>query len=677
MPIMSGKEFEDGIKLGAFHSRGPELNALVQLLKDHDGKWADEKNLEALGRTLIAYLKKKGFSEDQVAGQRDTKGTVTRLRKQVAAELKTAGLMELYLKLTTRDERTTVGGQLADEFSIAFKERFAPPDKDPAWRVQCKKSYNELLMRCEAKNIMTSRVGPLLKCLEPALDNTKSPPSREEVCHEIREAIQRKAAFKKSVKERYGDALEKLETAARKDIFHHELHIGCENELNGTTIVLLKCAEADTAFKGHTVLNNSAVAEISYGYKIAQTKKITELNIAYCQLEVEGAGGSVQSEAHRGKDGLIEHITGPLSPYGNPSLHDNAMAALKILVEMLPDLCDPDDNPGSLSVQRVMGRFFPIATVLEEYNRRLPQGLKDFALYECPYRFGGVDYSWYVAASHYKGISAGTQVNFEVPLAKLADESFVSLLSSKAGLYKECHSEAALFLAGVGVNPKTYVRIHALMSLFCFEAMIMCWENEYTAQTKKKIEAGTAKNQYDLLPKTGVNDLLRVGLSAEEKKLIREKVYPKMKDLEARLIEDHWILLDSLSTLKRPSNLEYYRKWCFEPAGSSRYAKETANCYGNAVKPRCSDSCSRPQGHHGPHGSATRAERAFSGSGKPLPVGMYRVTEGVKSGGSYEPIVVFEARLGTDHFVQLGKHDVSAETRSAQFKRLEAAQKLK
>jgi hypothetical protein len=174
-----------------------------------------------------------------------------------------------------------------------------------------------------------------------------------------------------------------------------------------------------------------------------------------------------------------------------------------------------------------------------------------------------------------------------------------------------------------------------------------------------------------------LNDLLRVGLSAEEKKLIREKVYPKMKDLEARLIEDHWILLDSLSTLKRPSNLEYYRKWCFEPAGSSRYAKETANCYGNAVKPRCSDSCSRPQGHHGPHGSATRAERAFSGSGKPLPVGMYRVTEGVKSGGSYEPIVVFEARLGTDHFVQLGKHDVSAETRSAQFKRLEAAQKLK
>jgi len=61
----------------------------------------------------------------------------------------------------------------------------------------------------------------------------------------------------------------------------------------------------------------------------------------------------------------------------------------------------------------------------------------------------------------------------------------------------------------------------------------------------------------------------------------------------------------------------------------------------------------------------------------PFPCGMYRVTEGVKSSGSYEPIVVFEARLGTDHFVQLGKHDASAEARSAQFKRLEAAQKLK
>lgn len=677
MSIMSGVEFENGIKLGFFHSRGKELDKVVKILKEHRGEWS-QGQLYELAEALGAYLQKKGFVESQVGGKRDLKtGTVTELRRQVAKACRDAGLMPQYVALTTLDERTT-GGELSDQFYTEIRQMEEeilgppPPDNDPAWRAQCKESYNQILMRVEQKNRMTSRLAALLNCLEPALDLRKTPPTREEVCHEVREALARTHVFKKSVKERYGDLLEKLETAARKGLFHAELHIGCENELSGTTIILAKAASVEGKSRKNRLANDQ-LADIAYGIKLARTKTTTPLGIAYTVLEVEGAGATTQSAAHKGKDGLIEHITGPLTPYGNPSDHDRAMAALAKLRETLLDYDWEVHEQGGFIVEKVAGVFFPLADVLRDYNAKLSKNLKDFELEEVTY--GG--YRWYVAVAPERGISAGTQVNFEVPLCKLVTDDFASLFDARADLYKACRERARLALEGVGMGGPENVRIHALLSLFFYEALIMAWIHGQNAFTGKPMEAGTSKNQYGLLPKTGVNDLIRV-LTGEERRNIREKLLPAMPAAEARLIADEWKVLEPLNRFAAPPDLQTYRDWCFKPGASCRYENESTHRYGNGVKPTCSTrDCRRPRGHPGAHGDyASRAEKPFSGSGKPLPVGVYRVTKGIKKDAIYEPILVFEARNQQDVFVRLGKDDMSPEQRSEQLSRLEKAQRL-
>jgi len=515
----------------------------------------------------------------------------------------------------------------------------------------------ELQVRCGTRNLAKSRVKPLLDLLAQG-------PLPQQVLREVARTRKRTRPRTLSVNFKYGPVLDRLEDECLKQLqirrhrrasFGNHLHVGPENELKGTTVVLLD----NTTKQPH---------EIGYGTLIARTKAVSDVaKIALIELQVEGASGG--STEHSGTSGMIEHIGGPISV--KDDLYPRSRVALGVFIDKLATTTSLLTEV--VKIGTVSKAFIPLAAVLAAYHQELH--LKDpeldlFALEEAQYK----NCTWYVAVD--KKIQSETQLNFEVPLRNVIKKDFIDLFDKerqRSPLLTASSAAAKTLVTQLFPAVVDKDKLAAFFAIYYFVAAVQCYlhrRNTLLAKTFKK--AGMSdhemKNQYEFLPKTPVNDLLRVAFTAVEKTEIAKKtaVASAFATLRSRMTNE---ILGCLAKAKYMTGAPDDANEDFQfdlvhdaylvPGAGYRYEGESTTTYGSGPREPCGvllgpdSACQRPKGHPDAHGAFVLAETPFTGTGKPVPVQEHYVEGEV----GIEAVIVFEGRMVQDELAKIGKRD--------------------
>jgi hypothetical protein len=489
------------------------------------------------------------------------------------------------------------------------------------------------------------------------------------VIQEISRVRRKTKWFKKgSVNKKYGSILDQLNTYCEQSITRHRRQsfykyqsVGAEHELSGTKIARPR--------SGGPV----AFVEIAYGQRIAVTEGQVKLGergargIPLAELQVEGATGGAAE--HTGEHGMIEVVTGPLS--FSFADYDRSVDFVKTLIQCIDKVTAGNTKAKGKQLQprgmQVGARFYPFSAVADLFNREMRRKGKDYEDFKLLVN-DEPNSEWKVAKT--KNITSHVQINFDVPLRNICTQDFKNIFSPKLQpTINACQQKARELFPSPG-----HIHIASILALYYFNACmkVYTWATNTwkKAGRQKPMSDSDAKNIHEMLLKTPVNDLIRLGLTEELKNKLLERTADPIEWIQTRtqmtahLYQIIEVMENQMRTLKvakkviGEERLEKYLKrmhrQVFEPGMGERYTNETDKKYGDDLRSKgyCgaeyslpdekrSRICLRIKGHTGAHGYV-EAELAFSSTGKPLPV----VSHWFEEQGTFtmEPVVVFEDR---------------------------------
>jgi hypothetical protein len=447
---------------------------------------------------------------------------------------------------------------------------------------------------------------------------------------------------------------------------YQTLHVGAENELAGTCLKLW-----DTNLK--------RFVEPPYGVDIAETA-LGDCNLPNMSFQPD------QIDKHK-KTAIIEHVGGPRKT-ANSEHEKNLKSACRILVETLKD-------PQTFKKQeRLKGENVTLLTdVLDVYNKKL---FRQYPPAQNPprqnpiylqFKLKAVAFSqtqvWYVKLS--RKVDPRTQLNFEVPFRNLGhipitgaeeDNDFAQAFTkaNHKEMFLACRQKANALVTerflpiakeyyqNTQGKTYTYIKLDKLRSLFTLYYYIRAVE-----RTRRKVQ----KDSYELLPKVGVNDLIRNGLNARDREVLVQVTgnaggrpvtasrtpppitFAQLKlDMNKHIMECATILYgDSLSSNLNEIPLDALHEAVFKPeAQHQRYTNETNTAYGNGI------SATAPKPINDESKYRELRNRPDTPTFKPLQALSYRYDDANKTNGyGQELIIVFESRHDKHPFSRVGK----------------------
>jgi hypothetical protein len=418
----------------------------------------------------------------------------------------------------------------------------------------------------------------------------------------------------------------------RRQSFNRGLHVGAENELSGTTIVLLD------------EMSNMPVP-IGYGQRIARTRGQSNVMdqrsgrfLPLNEFQVEGASGS-DPNVHTGSKGMIEVVGGPMQVNDNPI----ASECLGLFIDVCADMRRNRPIDKEVTIGKVKYSLFRLDRVLNAYNQRLQArggSYTAFQLDECKGHGG----AWYLSIA--EAIQPKTQLNFEVPFLKLGtpglgkhdfaevfeETNTNSYARGRGELFKECRRKASETVAALFADAAESERQHlrSYFTLFSFVVSIKCHTTVWQARVQRapggsnnKVSDHEAKNHFEVLPKINLHELLH-------KHVLRE--CPKLK---AKL---------GGSGTRAPLKT----RLCGDGTASFAYGfTYDAADLGVDVPQLFDDYFEKAYG-------AYSEKTVITGTGKPLPASSYMASENDGSGKSEVLTIVFEMRSVDNSFNALG-----------------------
>lgn len=412
------------------------------------------------------------------------------------------------------------------------------------------------------------------------------------------------------------------------DQLYKSLHVGAENELAGTDVRLWN--EAAAQFE-----------EVGYDVKIAKTIAGPVNAIPHVTLATD-------HPAKNPNRAMIEHVGGPRELADQTYAKELRIACQKLL-EVLK-------NPGSYHPTVLLKgkQCTLLKDVLDKYNLALPAtgeyGKFKLTVTDTPGK------KWYIVPP--AKINPSTQMNFEIPfrnIGRLPDgdepndfakafthadtkKMFVEGRKLANETVNQTFRPLAAPRAAIVVTDPDSIKLEKLKSLFTlyyYMRVIEQYKRTYTPE----------KDSYELLPKAGVNDLIRTALSNRDRTILAEVTADngRFSTLCGRMSADILKALQKGNPLRQslnePAKLFEIHRGVFRPGEGARYHGETAGQYGTAlaaVLPVANSIATIPD----------------TPTGKPLAVEHYAYD---KSGvAKQEPVIVFEARHATHPFSQVG-----------------------
>jgi hypothetical protein len=428
---------------------------------------------------------------------------------------------------------------------------------------------------------------------------------------------------------------------------YKKLHVGAENELAGTCLVLW-----DT--------NQNDFIVPPYGVNIAVTEA-GELNLPKMSLQPDGVNPI-------NKTARVEHVGGARLTT-DQKFEADLTEACRILVKVLTD---PQTFNTASKVTLGTKIVTPLSKVIQLYKNRLPPKLARFKLKEVPFPHA----IWYVEQS--KQVEPIPQLNFEVPFRNLGHipqsaeeeksdfaQAFEDPWSvSQKEVFQTCRAKAnqlvdkkfrpiaAYYYAGL--YKAESIKLAKMRSLFTLYYYIRSIE-------QLKNEGKVQKDSYVLLPKVGVNDLIRNVLNERDKAILAyittdTHCFIRLKQqMNEDILECAQRKRSNLT--KVHDSINAVHDAVFKPISKHpRYCTETDKSYGMFVK----STAPKPNNDENRYPASSLHCRADTPTFKPMQPLIYSYEKNPDAIG-LEPVIVFETRHKNHPYSKLGRSSMLLE----------------